>query len=160
MKSEELKDYIKKGVKILFERILSDLDEYGFESYIHADLYFILNKVDEKFWNTFSVRMGSEGGFKGFDLVVDDPDEDSNDSLEIPIEVKYWGSKKGVVKDFKRLEKSKDSFFIYVQEPKNDEVTLDFIRDQSNDYTNTETLYLKLDDNKSYSVREGKVVAF
>jgi hypothetical protein len=110
-----LKEYVQQCVSKLCQRYKLNQDEFGYESDIHSDLYVILNTENNLFWDKLSVMMGSEANFKGSDLVITNPE---NESEEIYLEIKYIVKKKYIEKDLKRLDKISEGkgILLYIED--------------------------------------------
>lgn len=156
MEIEELRDYVKKCIVILFDRILKYPDGFGFESHIHADLYVLLNTLEHKFWENFAIEMGTEGNFKGSDIAVYDPDKDEEETQpDIRIEIKYFNNKKGVIEDLEKLKDYPNPIFIYVKRKFLEVVSFDFLKKQSIKYPKVRIYFLTIGKGESYSINEG-----
>lgn len=91
MDNKELKEYVLKCIKELAEEFKKDPDVYGYESHIHYDLYFLLNRNNPLFWEKRAIRPEEPlGNRQWIDLVVYNPD--NNDEPKIAIEIKYGGA--------------------------------------------------------------------
>jgi len=92
MRSDEAEEIVISCIKELKEEIKKwDNDEvYGWECDVHFDLYYLLNKKEQKFWQEKSVMAHcNEIGNTRIDLVIYDPDNKEEQNPLIAIELKF-----------------------------------------------------------------------
>lgn len=140
MENIKIVSYVKECVQELAERYKNKDDFFSYESDIHADLYVILNKKNPLFWEKGSMVMGSESNFKGYDLVIHDPDTDKE---EIFIEIKYIERIEKIELDLIKLSKCNGvGIMIYFEGKKYDYNTIkDKLRQLSVKYPSVEIIY-------------------
>jgi hypothetical protein len=100
MADRYLKKYVKKCAQELARRHDENPKWFHYESDFHSELYFLLNYVNQKFWETSNVEMGTKSNFHGNDIFICNPYDETQEAY---IEIKYFDNKGPIKSDLDKL---------------------------------------------------------